>query len=557
MANDLSLTVWQWMKCLDIPASKTMLQQHLEQHPDYPSAFSITDTLEDLGIDNMAIQVEKENLIQIPFPFLAHVRNNSGDFKLINDRLLISNTSSDFYKQWSGVVIAAEKPETFSNSDNQEALKQERKQKYLWLGFLLTILIFSFIAIILSFELMYALLSLSSLAGIGIAALIVLEELGVNNELTQAFCSSGKNTDCNAVIQSNGGKLLKWLSWSDIGIIFFVGQWFILLASGLSNTTPATLSLLKLIAICSLPFTVFSVCYQWRIAKKWCTLCLSVIGLLVFQFIALLFLQKEWLMDLQWLSFSVAILVFTATATTWLLLKPLLIEKRDLQQELATQLRFKNNPDIFLSLLQQQRKIDTTRFSNELELATSGAPLQILVACNPYCGPCAKAHEVLHQLSERYSSQISLAVRFTITVASKEDKRTKAVEYLLQHAIVNNNSLYTRMLLHDWFTMMEYEKFIEHHPLTDKINVTEQLKEHDQWTANNDIDFTPTVFINGYEIPKQYAIEDLIVLVRGVLNKQERITSDNTPLLKSGIKDPVIATFTVATGINSLFAQTR
>ncbi len=125
MTGNLSQTVWQWMKSLGIPVSKTLLRNSLEQHPDYPSALSITDTLKGLGIDNMAIQIEKENLPQVPVPFLAHVNSNGGDFVLINNPLLIADSSAVFYKTWSGVVIAAEKPESFTNTGNLQAVGQE------------------------------------------------------------------------------------------------------------------------------------------------------------------------------------------------------------------------------------------------------------------------------------------------------------------------------------------------------------------------------------------------------------------------------------------------
>ena len=35
------------------------------------------------------------------------------------------------------------------------------------------------------------------------------------------------------------------------------------------------------INILALPYTIFSVYYQWRVAKQWCVLCLVVQGLLI------------------------------------------------------------------------------------------------------------------------------------------------------------------------------------------------------------------------------------------------------------------------------------
>ena len=102
----------------------------------------------------------------------------------------------------------------------------------------------------------------------------------------------------------------------------------------------------------------------------------------------------------------------------------MLEEKRQSAQELNKAIRFKNNADIFWGLLQQQRKVDTIPFIQELEIASAGAPLQIVVACNPYCGPCAKAHFVIHEVAEKYEGKISIAIRFTINANKIKDKNT-------------------------------------------------------------------------------------------------------------------------------------
>jgi hypothetical protein len=73
MATTLNTTLHNWLTELKIPVSKSYLKQQLQSHPDYPSLLSITDTLNELCIDNTAIQIEKEILPEIPTPFIAHL----------------------------------------------------------------------------------------------------------------------------------------------------------------------------------------------------------------------------------------------------------------------------------------------------------------------------------------------------------------------------------------------------------------------------------------------------------------------------------------------------
>jgi len=44
---------------MNIPVSKTFLREQLLSHPDYPSLLSITDTLNELHIENTALHNKK------------------------------------------------------------------------------------------------------------------------------------------------------------------------------------------------------------------------------------------------------------------------------------------------------------------------------------------------------------------------------------------------------------------------------------------------------------------------------------------------------------------
>jgi uncharacterized membrane protein len=398
------------------------------------------------------------------------------------------------------------------------------------------VLVIAALALVQSFSPAYALLLVTCMAGIGIAALIVLQELGVNNELTKTFCNQGKDTDCNAVIQSGGSKLFSWLGWSDIGIVFFSSQWLILIIAAYGNSMAVVFPLLKIMTVASLPFTVFSVYYQWKQAKKWCTLCLAVVTLLLIQCFSLLILQPSWQVALQWQSLVMIPMILMAALAVWLLVKPLLKDRRRLQRQYNHQLRFKYNTDVFLPLLEKQRQADTAPFTRELELATSDAPLQILVACSPYCKPCANAHKILHELAEKYESQISIAVRFTIQPAVAADPGTKVVDCILQHTVSfppHTAALRVRKLLHDWFENMDYENFTRLYPLINTEDTAAMLQEHDAWTKKSGIAFTPTFFINGYQLPKPYNAGDLPLLIRGLVNRAGEPMKDDTPLLKA------------------------
>jgi len=168
-------------------------------------------------------------------------------------------------------------------------------------------------------------------------------------------------------------------------------------------------------------------------------------------------------------------------------------------------------------------RVDTTPFEDDLQLGNPDAPLQILVACNPYCGPCAKAHKVLHELVQR--NDIGLTVRFVIKTGNKEDKKLQAVEYILQLCKGSSNE-YKRKVLYDWYEWMDMEKFKNSYHLNKDQDVKESLEFLEKWSGESKIQFTPTIFINDFEMPKQYKVDDLSGLIRVVKDRMQVAQSE-------------------------------
>jgi uncharacterized membrane protein len=522
----LQSLIADWLRQLEIPVSTIYLKNQLLSHPDYPSLASITDVLEELGIENTAVEIDKESLLEIPVPFLAHLRSNGGEFVIVKNRNNLGKQFPKFFERWSGVVVLADKKDNWTHEANEEWLKRERKKERNLFIFLSLLLAFIGASIFYSFEWKEGALLLIAAAGIFVSWMIVSKDLGIENKLADHVC--GKKADCNAVIQSKGARLPLGISWSDVGLIWFSSLLLGLLISSFTKITPGLYPILSLLATCFLPFTFFSIYYQWRVARKWCRLCLLTVVLLWMQFVALfppLNQIIEWEFQLNHLLIE-ALLLFFVTSS-WLGIKSFLKTNKRIESENFANLRVKNNPEVFKALLEKQRKVDIAPFEEDLQLGNPNAPLQIMVACNPYCGPCAKAHEVLHELVQK--NYIGLTVRFTARTEDKEDKKFKAVEYVLR-LLRDTETLYKRNILHDWYKEMNLEKFSDLYRLNGRIeDVSEIVKLHETWSEKIKIHFTPTIFINGYELPKEYSAKDLKLSIKGII---EILTTDAPDTVK-------------------------
>lgn len=509
MNAKLTQPVFKWLRLSGINVSRRYLDNQLQSHPDYPSLVSITDTLDELDIENMSLVVDKERLDELPVPFLAHNSLQDGSFIVVNDLKKQIKGDKEFEKNWDGIVVLAAKPANWHHRENEKALA---KDKAIWnqtlLGMAAVVLSAAF-SLFNHFSFQPVGLLLATLAGVGVAVLIVQQELGISNEITEQLCSAGKETDCNVVINSKGSKLTQWFNWADAGVIYFASFLVLLIAS------PAN-PVLSLLSAAAIPFIFFSVYYQWRVVKKWCTLCLITVAVLLLQFVLLL----PSLVRFESNTFNVgsmffAAFIFVATAASWLLVvKPYLQKNKELTDKNYSLLRFKNNPDIFNALLHQQRQVDIAPFANDLQLGNPDAPIQIMVASNPYCGPCAKAHKILHELVEK--NDIGVTVRFNINADQPENNKTQVVQHILQYLAETGHTVYnSRQLLHEWFLWRDYEKFSKAHPVSLQVDVGYTMKNQNTWVDKTKIQFTPTIFINGNELPKQYRLDDL----NGMLSK--------------------------------------
>lgn len=502
---------------MGIKVSRTYLEKKLSLHPDYPSLACISDTLDSMHINNGAYVMDKEKWDLLPFPFLAHSKKNGGKFIVVTNQN--KELHNKFFEDWDGIALFAEQPENWRHEENELALFNEKKRKWQSLSLTAVLILLA----CLSLAPLPSLLPISSFivaaAGLFVSVLIVQKELGFTSNITEKLCDAGR-ADCDNVINSKGRKITKNFNWADAGIIYFSSLTPLLLI-------PSLHSCAALIAISAMPFTIFSVYYQWRVVKSWCMLCLITVGILWLQ--AALSIPSLLSLTAQTWSISaisLTIFIFTLSAVAWLkILKPLLNQHTQLEQENFTLQRFKYNIEVFQAVLKRQRQIDTTPFEEDLQIGNKNAAQQIIVACNPYCGPCATAHEFFHDLVE--AKNIGVTIRFTVDTNKKNDKKYLAVAYLLQ-LLKNRSSSYKREVLHDWFKIMDLEKFSKMYPMGEqRPDALTELESHRSWVERSDIAFTPTIFLNKHELPKEYKRTDLLQLIQSEESVTEEAFSSN------------------------------
>ena len=62
------------VKQLNVKVTNQKIENVLTENPDYPSLASISDSLNDWRVENLAVRLEPEDLTDVTFPVIAHMR---------------------------------------------------------------------------------------------------------------------------------------------------------------------------------------------------------------------------------------------------------------------------------------------------------------------------------------------------------------------------------------------------------------------------------------------------------------------------------------------------
>ena len=134
----------------------------------------------------------------------------------------------------------------------------------------------------------------------------------------------------------------------------------------------------------------------------------------------------------------------------------------------------------------------------------------IIKVCSPYCGPCAKAHPKIEALLEQ-NTNVKAKIIFSIP-NDEANAGIKPVRHLLAIAEKGNNEEKIKQSLDDWYLpeTKNYELFAAKYPMNGELlKQGNKIAAMDKWCKAMDIHFTPTIFINGHQLPDAYSIEDL------------------------------------------------
>ncbi len=519
--------IYKMLRCLGKPILFNTIQDELDTHPDYDTLLAVTDVLAHFGVSSQAYRITNADLQQVPVPFIANTQKKGSEFLLVRqvsaDYIVINNgngpsgkiSRQKFSGIFSGVVLAIDQENVVTEAGG--TLKQNvgtafetlrYPVAFLFLSIILLVSVATHLPYLSNLTWLLALTVLFKTAGLITAILLLVQSINSNNPLIQKLCG-GKNTDCNAILSSDAAKVFEGLTWSEVGFFYFAGTWLVLL---FGSSSVAELQILAWLNLISLPYTVYSIYYQARVAKQWCILCCTVQALLWLEFVPMLtYLQQplRWLNRMQAGNLLIALLLPVAI---WLLLKPMLLQLQKVKPMQYQLRRLKYNTDLFNNMLKNQPQYALPDEDWSIVLGNTEAANIITMVSNPYCPPCNKTHQ---QLSEWLGNGNDLQVRIIFTANNDEnDHKTPVVRHLMALNELPDKSLVEKAL-HGWYAQKEksYESWAKAYPIQLNEANYYKLDKQKAWCQLAEVKATPTLLVNGCRLPEVYQLQDIKYLL--------------------------------------------
>ncbi len=508
-----------FLKVLNVPVTKTGALEHLLSHPDEGSLLAYSETLNHFRIENAGIKIDKERFDELPTPFVVYLHQYGGTFALVKE--VIGNEVSwldtqkgwlktgkdDFLKFWQGIALLAE---TSSESGEKDYLQKRKNEILNQLRvplavtlFALLISIFSAAFIFNSITPLFSALIVLKIAGIIVSSLLLAKSIDSKNELVNKLCNNGPKVNCQSILDSPAAQLTSWLSWADLGFIYFFGSFFTLLFSLNAHNESTFLSFQWIFSLGSIFFSVYSLWYQGVKTMMWCTLCLGVVSVFILELFTLSGFSS-FSINPDELGIKYLFAGFVIPIVFLLIFKNIALRAGDWDNLRKKLFKIYANPAYYKFLMENQPFMP--EISEDMPMVTFGnknAIHTITIVSNPLCSPCAAMHEELKELAEE-NPKVKCQVIF---LSNENNAGGQFVRKLLSLSKDKQ-----AMALNEWYRKNDknFEKWDDgYKTYYETKKAADFQKMHNGWVNYAEIKVTPTLFINSRKKPEVVSLKEL------------------------------------------------
>ena len=487
-------------------------------HPCYPSFTSIKFAFEKIGINSLGLNTSFDILKdELPKPLLAHICTNADIYLPIskvdeNDIYIISGNKSKeetmsvdlFLKSWAGNVLIFDWENIQQKRRSFNFRRVFSMKNWLW-SFVMSVTILFIFSLFLSAHPVISYIFIAvSLFGLVPSGLLVLDKISDSGSGVRKICNINAEggEQCTAIFGKKGTKFLDSIDWSDIGFAYFI---FIIIIN-LFGPDELGVSVTILSSLFSLIYVLYSLYFQFYIAKSWCKLCLGVQVCLALMAVFSTFnvdkLNIDMYNDIPNLLFL--FVIFTAIISSVILIISSIEKNYHYSDEVNSFYRLKHLPSVVNVLYQQNPKIEN--ITDIGVFYNKECVEQITIIISPICKECI---QLLMGLMPMIKEKKKVGINIVIISDYKSENQE---QYNLALCLIEKYILKT----------CDYLDFLYQYALSYPVSKNKLLRnntyikdaevilnENIEWCKKNLMFNVPALFLNGKYLPNVYSILDI------------------------------------------------
>ena len=511
----------QFLDAIEVRYNKHFADKLYYEHPHRYNMYGLKKMLDVYGVKTLGVRIESKDLLSLNFPCILHTY---GDFAIGLDcgtdtitylhngkRVTISH---DAFKQtWTGNALVVEETTEADEPDYYNHRRDEilAKAKVYCIPVILVLSsIIGIVAHIQEMELFSIIGLILNTFGVFVCAMLMQKQLMGESRYGDRVCSLFNHADCNSILDGPKAKIFG-ISWSEVGMGYFTAS---ILLITLYHESVGMVAIINWIAMF---YGVWSIYYQWRIAKSWCILCVIsqiiiwLIGIIaIISCISAPFTFGVISSLLSCIVYGICIMAVHHYAIAHAAEKGRI---RAVQKYRA----LKANSKVANALIENGECYETSLEDSSILFGNTEAKMRVTILSNPHCNPCARIHKHVENLLRLSGGEICIQYIFSSFNENLEDSNRYLISCYFEYGQDEALSKFADWYLKDKFN---YERVVKKNAAhIHTIKIEREMERHREWRNRTSLIETPTILVNSYKLPDEYDIEDLAMIVNNTINE--------------------------------------
>ncbi len=486
-----------------------------QEHPHKYNMYGLKRMLDVYGIKSLGINVNSKDLEELTYPCILHIH---GDFVIglkcdgdtvtyLHHGKKTTGTIDEVRRMWTGNALVVEETTEAAEPDYKEHQRDGliSMAKTYSIPIMLILAAAVGIANNISAVGIFGIIRIAlNLAGVLVCTMLMEKQLFGESSYGDRVCSMFHHADCNSVLDGPMAKVFG-ISWSEIGFGYFVANILLLSLYPESSGFVAAANWLAMI------YGVWSIYYQWRVARSWCVLCI-IVQVIIWAMGTAAFISCLAVSCFPGFTSSLlSCIVFAASIMGVHLFAVANVTEKERAHAIQQYRALKADGDVAKALFEKSEYYETSLSDSSIIFGNPNAKIRITILSNPHCNPCARMHERVEKLLVMEENGICVQYIFS----SFNDELGDSSRYLI-FCYLNNSKDKALYKFAQWYAKdkFNYKTVIaREEELIHTEMIEEEMEKHRMWRERTSLTATPTILVNGYKLPDEYELEDVAMIV--------------------------------------------